>query len=291
MPPSKAPSQDTVTPAQRRYRRVAVAACLVLGAAVLAGCNNVPTFGTFPPVTKQEGDAYSLYQWLTIAAIVIGAFIWALIFWCVFRYRRTHRHVEAGADPKQTRYNLKWEVAYTVSPILLVIGIFAYTVIAENASTVVVKNPAINIDVTGFQWGWRFDYPLPNGEHITVLPQGEPSPSLAQATTGEQGQIPVETYPTLVLPENETVQVNLVSNDVVHGFYIPEFLFSRYAQPGVTNRFDFTASRTGTFSGRCTQYCGLYHTEMQFHVQVLSQPAYNTWVHAHQAPIPQGPLP
>jgi cytochrome c oxidase subunit 2 len=283
------PAQDS----PRRYSRVALGVAVVVGALVLAGCNNLPTFGTFPPVTKQEGDAYSFYQSITLLAMIIGAFIWALIFWCVFRYRRNRRNgqpVEAGAVPKQTRYNLKWEVAYTISPIIIVAGLFGYTVVAENQSTIVHKHPAITVDVTGFQWGWRFDYPLPNAQHITVLPQGEPSPTLAQATTGLHAQIPVETYPTLVLPEGEMVQINLVSNDVVHGFYVPEFLFSRYALPGVTNTFDFTATRTGTFTGRCTQFCGLYHTQMQFFVQVLPPPAYTAWVAAHEAPIKQGPL-
>ncbi len=261
-----------------------------LGGLALAGCNSLPTFGTFPPVTKQEADTYSLYQWLTILSMVIGAFIWALIFWCMFKYRRNKLRPGPGEVPHQTRYNLKWEVAYTTAPIVIVIVLFVFTVISENQASVVVKNPAVTVDVTGFQWGWKFDYPLANGQHITVQPQGAPSPTLAQVTTGVEGQIPVETFPTMVIPMNETVQITLVSNDVVHGFYVPEFLFSRYAQPGVTNEFDFTATRTGTFSGRCTQFCGLYHTQMQFFVQVMSQPAYAAWVHAHEAPITRGSL-
>lgn len=279
-------------PAHRNHRRLALGVVLVAGTLALAGCNDLPTFGTFAPVTKQETDAYSLYQAITILAMVIGGFIWALIFWCVFRYRRNRRNgpVEPGSVPKQTRYNLPWEVAYTVSPVIIVAGLFGYTVVAENQSTIVAKHPAVTIDVTAFQWGWRFDYPLPDGQHVTVLPAGEPTPSLAQATTGNQAQIPVETYPTMVMPMGEKVEINLVSNDVVHGFYIPEFLFSRYAQPGVTNSFDFTATKTGTFTGRCTQYCGLYHTQMQFFVKVLSASAYTAWIHAHETPIPQGPL-
>lgn len=284
------PDQDSPSRTPRNWRRVAVVGLFLVGAVALAGCNGLPGFGTYVPVTKQEGEAYSLYQWLTLAAMVIGGFIWALIFWCVFSYRRKKVKLGPGEVPKQTRYNLKWEVAYTTTPIILVIIIFVFTVISENQTDTVVKNPNISVDVTGFQWGWKFDYPLPNGRHITVQPRGAPSPTLAQATTGGQAEIPVETYPTMVIPVNETVQISLVSNDVVHGFYVPEFLFSRYAQPGVTNEFDFTPTKTGTFTGRCTQFCGLYHTQMQFFVQVMSQPAYAAWVAAHEAPITQGSL-
>lgn len=286
------PEQDPPHPPQRHRHRLALVLVLVVGSVALAGCNNLPTFGTFLPVTKQEADSYSLYQVLTLAAMVVGAFVWALIFWCVFRYRRKRRTAaaEAGVLPKQTRYNLKWEVAYTVIPIVMVIIIFGFTVVSENQVDALVKRPPVTVDVTGFQWGWSFNYPLPGAEHITVLPKGAPSPSLAQATRGGQAQVPVETFPTMVIPVDETVQITLVSNDVVHGFYVPEFLFSRYAQPGVTNQFDFTPTKTGTFSGRCTQFCGLYHTQMQFFVHVMSQPAYAAWVHAHETPIKQGPL-
>ncbi|MGH9131205.1 MAG: cytochrome c oxidase subunit II [Acidimicrobiales bacterium] len=282
--------QDAPTPMSPARRRALVAGLVVLGALMLGGCSGLPTFGTFLPVTKEEGGTYSLYQVLTLAAMIIGAFIWALIFWCVFRYRRKKANPATGEEPKQTRYNLKWEVVYTATPILLVIIIFVFTVISEDQADAVVSHPAVTVDVTGFQWGWKFDYPLAGAEHITIGPVGEPTPTLAQATTGLQAQVPVETYPTMVIPVNETVHINLVSNDVVHGFYVPQFLFSRYAQPGVTNTFDFTPKRTGTFSGRCTQFCGLYHAEMQFYVQVMSGSAYTAWVHAHEAPITQGPL-
>ncbi|MGH9062885.1 MAG: cytochrome c oxidase subunit II [Acidimicrobiales bacterium] len=278
--------------AQRPARRgrVALVLWLALAALALAGCNNLPTFGTFTPITKQEHDAYSLYQGLTIAAMVIGGFVWVLIFWCVIRYRRTRHQAETGSLPKQTRYNIKWEAAYTITPIILVIGIFAYTVIAEDQADQVVKHPDLNVAVTAFRWGWRFDYALPQGKHITVLPGSEPAPTSQQATTGEQAQAQVVSYPTMVLPVDRTVEISLVSNDVVHGFYVPQFEFSRYALPGVTNRFDFTPTRTGMFTGRCTQYCGVYHTQMQFFVQVLSQPAYQAWVHKNETSVNQGPV-
>ena len=75
--------------------------------------------------------------------------------------------------------------------------------------------------VTAFQWGWEFQYP---SENIIVLGH----------TTQD---------PDMVLPSGQTTQVTLVSQDVIHGFYVPEFNFSRYAQPGVTNQFDLTPTR------------------------------------------------
>ena len=73
------------------------------------------------------------------------------------------------------------------------------------------------------------------------------------------------------------------SADVVHGFYIPAFNFSRYALPGVTNNFDFTPVRTGVFAGHCAQYCGLYHAEMLFSVRVVKPGAFQAWLSAQSA--------
>ncbi|MGH9068247.1 MAG: cytochrome c oxidase subunit II [Acidimicrobiales bacterium] len=277
-------------------RRAAVGGILALGALGLTGCHMV-TFGTFTPVTSQEVPAYHLYQGLTITAMVVGALVWGLIFWCVLRYRKSNRSRKLEGLPKQTRYNFPWEAAYTTVPILMVIGIFIYTIIAENSADRVVASPPHTVDVTAFQWGWSFTYPLSNGKVITVLPKANPAPTPHQASTGEEAVHPVVSYPQMVLPEGKVTQINLVSNDVIHGFYVPQFEFSRYALPGVTNKFDFTPTKTGTFSGRCTQYCGLYHTQMKFSVKVVTPAAYQAWIakHARSATSPhtavaQGPV-
>jgi cytochrome c oxidase subunit 2 len=277
-----------LAPARRPGRgpRLVGIGLLALAAAVVLGGCNLPTFGTFTPVTKQEQDAYSLYQGLTIAAMVVGGIVWGLIIWCLLRYRRTKRQAETGELPKQTRYNIKWEAVYTITPIIMVIGIFVYTVIAEDSADQVVRHPNITVDVTAFQWNWQFNYPVGRGKVIQVLPKRAPTPSPGQASQGEQALASPVEYPIMILPVNKTAHINLVSNDVVHGFYVPAFEFSRYAQPGVTNQFDFTPTKTGLFPGRCTQFCGLYHTEMLFWVRVVSQSAYHHWVATGGRSIP-----
>ena len=114
--------------------------------------------------------------------------------------------------------------------------------------------------VTAFQWGWRFDYPNNN-----VSVSGD-------VTNGPGGL-----GPQMVLPVGETVQILLVSNDVIHGFYVRDFNFSRYALPGVENRFDLDIIHTGLFPGQCTQICGLYHSEMLFTVKGVTPSQFRTW--------------
>ena len=87
---------------------------------------------------------------------------------------------------------------------------------------------------------------------------------------GETTNGPNNHGPQMVVPVGQTVQITLVSDDVIHGFYVRDFNFSRYALPGVTNLFDLNVLHTGTYNGQCTQICGLYHSEMLFSVRAVT---------------------
>ncbi len=92
--------------------------------------------------------------------------------------------------------------------------------------------------------------------------------------------------PTLYLPVGETTEIELRSADVTHSFWVPAFLFKRDAIPGMTNVFDLTPNRTGSFPGRCAQFCGLRHALMTFTVQVVPRTAYVRYLAARGAAAP-----
>jgi cytochrome c oxidase subunit 2 len=135
-----------------------------------------------------------------------------------------------------------------------------------NATTTAAGRPVVDITVTAFQWGWRFDYP-----------------NLNVGVAGETTNGPDNHGPQMVVPVGETVQITLVSDDVIHGFYVRDFNFSRYAQPGVTNIFDLNVVNAGTYDGQCTQFCGLYHSEMLFSVKAVTPTAFQGWVSSEVA--------
>ena len=149
--------------------------------------------------------------------------------------------------PVQTQYHTLTEIIYTVVPILIVLGLFWATVVVENKVTAVEPKPATVIHVYAFQWGWEFEYP--NGVKV-----------IGQTTDA----------PTMVLPTGETTRIYLRSYDVLHGFYVPEFNFSRYASPGYWTSFDLNVLHNGVYRGQCTQLCGLYHSLMFFNVRSVS---------------------
>jgi cytochrome c oxidase subunit 2 len=233
----------------RRWRRIRRATALLVAGLALSGCT-LPSFGASAGDTTSSKSAFHLWQGFGISGVIVGGFTLALIVWAVLRYRRKSDNI-----PKQVQYHLPLEWTYTIVPILIVFGLFAATLVVENKE---VSNPKTNvtINVLAFQWGWQFAYPGSN--------------ALVYGQTTEQ--------PEMVMPANTNVHINLRSSDVIHGFYVHAFNFSRYALPGVLNQFTFNAQSTGTFFGQCTQLCGLYHSLMWFRVKVVTPAQYQTWL-------------
>jgi cytochrome c oxidase subunit 2 len=227
-----------------------------VAALLLAGCK-LPSFGAYQSDTETGRSTYHLWQGFSVAAAIIGGFTILLIVWTVLRYRR--RSVDAV--PRQVQYHIPLEILYTIIPILIVVGLFAATVVVENKVEAMPQTNVV-IKANAFQWGWGFTYPGHN--------------AIAVGNTTET--------PTMVMPVNTNVRVILTSTDVVHGFYIRDFNFSRYALPGVTNEFTFRAQNTGTFWGQCSQLCGLYHTIMFFKVKVVTPAQYGAWLQSFETP-------
>ena len=216
----------------------------------------MPGFGASAGVTESSKSAFHLWQGFTIAAIIIGGLTLALMVYAMLRYRRKGDRI-----PEQHQYHLPLEVAYTVVPILIVFGLFAATLVVENKATANPKTDVV-VSVNAFQWGWQFLYPGTN-----ALVYGQTTQS-----------------PTMEIPVNMNVHIDLTSTDVIHGFYVHAFNFSRYALPGVVNQFTIRAQKTGTFFGQCTQLCGLYHSLMFFQVKVVSTSDYAKWIASFNNP-------
>lgn len=267
-------------PSPRRRRRVALLAALVLPV-VLGGCQ-LPRFYAFRGSTSQAHDEFTLYAATFIAAIVVGAITAALILWSIVRYRR-----RSDEMPRQFQYHGPIEVAYTVIPIVIVLVLFAFTVITENRVDAVAPNPAVKVNVWAFQWGWEFDYPT---QHVSVIGQTTNDPDPV-GLDGAQCAPAVDCLgPGLVVPAGQTVRITLRSRDTIHGFYVPQFNFSRYAQPGVTNVFDFNIQSSGVYRAQCTQFCGLYHSIMFFHVVALPPSQFQAWLTSqHSSNNPEAP--
>ena len=215
--------------------------------------------GFSPDASSVNQNTHTLWIWAWIAAGVVGVFTLILIMWPVFFHRKKNEEF-----PRQTQYNVPVEILYTVIPFIIVAVLFAYTAQAETKITHIDKTPAAhNIHVNAIQWSWQFTYnDAPSHPTITGTP---------------------EQPPLLVVPMGEKVRYTLDSNDVVHGFWIPEFMIQMQNLPGVTNYLEFTANKIGEFPGRCNILCGRAHSQMLFKVKVVSPADYVAYINSVKA--------
>ena len=244
----------------RPWRLIALAT-LVLA----AGCSR---FGAPDPASEQGDSILALWRGFFIAALFVGALVWGLLIYVLLRYRRGKvgggdGDGDPGADeiPDQSAYNIPLEVFYTAVPVVAVAVLFAFSWVTERHVNALDDHPAVKVEVVGFQWSWEFRY---TDDDVVI--------------TGEPGQ-----PPELVVPVDQPTQLKLVSTDVAHSFWVPDFLSKRDLIPGVDNTIDITPTRTGTFQGRCAEYCGLDHWRMYYSVRVVTQDEYDAWIADQQA--------
>ena len=207
----------------------------------------------FDPASVEGLDLSGDWKIFIAGALFVAAFVYVLITYALFKWRA--RPGDTGKPPQFDK-NTFWELTGVIIPVLMVGALFGITLRKEYHVDALQPNPYAVVDVAGFRWSWQFRYP---GHDITV-----------------DGS--ADNPPTLILPQGKLVQINLYSSDVVHAFWIPAFLFKRDATPGYTMHFNVTPLRTGTFEGKCAEFCGLDHARMTFAVRVVPPAQYDRWV-------------
>jgi cytochrome c oxidase subunit II len=199
-----------------------------------------------------------------VAALIVGVLVWGLIFWCVIRYRKRGDEL-----PLQTRFNLPIELLYTVAPFLVIAVLFYYTATAQTYVDKVSKNPDVKVQVVAFKWNWEFRY-LDNS--------AKAADGQAISTAGASDYVPV-----LVLPTHKSILFYETSKDVIHSFWVPELLFKRDVFPGnVENKFQVTIDQEGAYVGRCAEFCGAYHSMMNFEVRAVTPADYESFIAARK---------
>ena len=197
---------------------------------------------------SQFGDLFSVYEWLTI---VVMAIVFGLVLFAVVRYRRRGDEYPRGTDKRTVL-----ESVYALLLAAVAITLVTFTFRTEDKVDAVASSGGLRVNIVAFQWQWRFSYP--------------DSGKVVLGTT--------EHPPTLVLPVDTTVRFDGVSRDVIHSFWIPAARFKRDEFPKRHTQFDLSFDRTGTYIGRCAEFCGLHHTDMDFFVRVVPRDDFQRWV-------------
>ena len=228
----------------------------------------------FPPiaVTNQGAEIRVLYDIVFVIAAVIFFVVEGLIVWTVLRYRR-----QPGDDelPPQTHGNaLAWAV-WKIIPTVIVAFLFVISWQTLNNVEVVSAQPALKVRALAAQFQWQFDYFDESGENIVFtqfVPQGEGG--------------------GMAVPVGQDINLVLESRDVIHAYYVPQFLFKRDVVPGRISTFTFHVKpedANKTFGGQCAELCGSGHRVMTFEVHAMTRADFDTWLQDHIEGAPPPP--
>jgi len=254
----------------RRLRWAAIPIGIAISL-VLAGCTQEQLQGWLPgdpETTNHTSRIIGLWVTSWIVLLAVGIITWGLIIWAAVVYRR--RKGQSGL-PVQLRYNMPIEAFYTIVPLILVLGFFAFTARDQAIIEAPTADPDIQIEVIGKRWAWDFNYVTDNAYSAGV-----------QAEIGPDGLVNTSNIPVLYLPVDKTVEIKIEARDVIHSFWVVDFLYKKDMIPGKSNYMYFTPTKEGVYQGKCAELCGEYHSLMLFEARVVSEAEYDAYIQAQK---------
>ena len=229
---------------------VAVAVLATAGVAAASNGGFAPVAPNSPNASRTD-TAYYVILAFTGAIFVLVESLLVVFIW-KYRSRGRARTVEGAQVHGHTRLELIWTVIPVI--ILCVIGLVVFYELPGISSAPAAADP-LHVTVEGHQFYWQFDYP--NG---------------------------ARSINDLHAPVGQVVDLDVVSPDVIHSWWIPALGGKIQAIPGRTNHFWFKADKEGTYTGQCAELCGLYHAKMEARVIVETSAQYTQFVTSAAAP-------
>jgi cytochrome c oxidase subunit II len=297
---------------KRMFGAVAILAAVCLAVAfggltpALAGLGQ-PTEGELGlqlPATPIMEQITDLFHIVNSIIIVITLFVLVLLLWVIYRFSEKN-----NPTPSRTTHNTALEVAWTIVPILILVGISipSFHLLFNQYS---FPKPDLTIKATGNAWFWDHEYldqkvtitsNIINDEDVLRAKIGDDEfakryasldgAALHSALYKDSQPIWAENHQLrrltvdqeIAVPVNAVVHVLVTSNDVIHSWTIPSFGVKMQAVPGRTSATWFKATQVGTYHGQCSVLCGKFHSAMPIVIRVVEQPVYDAWMAALQA--------
>lgn len=204
--------------------------------------------------------------------VVISLFVLALLVWVVVRYNK-----KANPVPAKFTHNVPVEIAWTLIPVLILVGISAMSFPLLYREDQTPEKVDMTVKVTGHQWYWSYEYVDHDGYAFdaNMLPDAE------AAAAGKPRLLATDN--AMVVPVNATIRVQITASDVIHSWAMPAMGVKMDAVPGRLNEAWFRAEKTGTFYGQCSEICGIRHAFMPIELKVVTQAEFDAWIAAQQS--------
>jgi len=227
-------------------------------------------------VTSIGHYAYWMHSYILLPVIVaISLLVLVLLLWVIARYRR-------GANPvaSRTSHNTAIEVAWTLIPVLILIGVAIPSIDLLAKQFKPAPKDALTVKVTGYQWYWGYEYPDNGiGEYVSnILP---PEKAIER---GEPVLLGADNR--LVLPVGVPIKLIITGSDVIHSFSVPAFWIKEDAVPGRLNEKTFTIEKPGVYYGQCSELCGARHGFMPIAVEAVTPERFAQWVKTQGGTMP-----
>jgi cytochrome c oxidase subunit 2 len=246
----------------------------------------------------------TLFRTVNSILVIIVLFVLVLMLWVIYRFNEKRNPV-----PSRTTHHTMLEVAWTIVPILILVGIAipSFHLLFNQYS---FPKPDVTIKVTGNAWFWEHEYlddkftvttNMVNDEDVLRAKIGDDAfekkygalngVALTEALYKDSLPVWAEDHKLrrlavdqeIAVPVNKVVDLLVTSNDVIHSWTIPSFGVKMQAVPGRTSAVWFKATKLGTFHGQCSVLCGKLHSAMPIVVRVVDQPVYDEWITAMKA--------
>lgn len=228
-------------------------------------------------VTEMSRRIYDLHMLIFWVCVIIAAFVFGAMIWSIVFYRRSQGAV---ADTTMV-HNTKVEIIWTAVPVIILIAMAvpaAKTLVQIEDTT----KTGLTIKVTGFQWGWNYDY-LDKG--VTLFSRLDRKSDAARELGSGVDPNTVEHYllnvdNPLVVPVGTKVRLLVTGADVIHSWWVPDFGVKKDGIPGFVNEawFDIDADKVGVYRGQCAELCGRDHGFMPIVVNAVSKEDFEAWV-------------
>jgi cytochrome c oxidase subunit 2 len=237
------------------------------------------------PVTRIAADQHWIHWFLMWVCLAIFVIVFGVMFYSVWNHRKSKGHA-----PAEFHESTRLEVAWTVVPFLIVVGMAlpATRMVVEQKDT---SNADLTVKATGYQWKWGYDYVKGDGEGISFLsalstPREQIEDRNYPDAAAKRAQNPtylMEVDNPLVVPVNRKIRVVVTANDVIHAWMVPSFGVKQDAIPGFVRDTWFRAEEVGVYRGQCAELCGKDHAFMPIVVDVRSEADYLKWVEEQKA--------
>jgi cytochrome c oxidase subunit 2 len=200
------------------------------------------------------------HNFLTVLITIITLFVLALLAIVAVKF-----NAKANPVPSKTTHNTLIEVAWTLIPVLILVGIAvpSFRLLFEELD---LPKADLTIKATGKQWYWSYAYPDNGKFEFDSLMAQDKQPRLLGVDN------------EMVVPVNKVVRIETTGADVIHSFAVPAFGIKIDAVPGRLNETWFKATKLGMFYGQCSELCGKDHAFMPIAVRVVSDQDFAAWV-------------